>query len=159
MARRGCTFLSFLPFLAISVALFVWGFLADPSALTDDGFPLKSFLFIMGGSFLFIPLVMVIGLSLAGAVRQKKVKDLLATGQQGEAVVLSLEDTGVRINDDPRVRMLLEVRIAGYPPYRVEKTLVVPLIRLSQVQVGSTVQVLADPSQPGNANKVGLLLK
>jgi len=159
MARRGCKLLGLLPFLVIGVGFIVGGFLADPSALTDDGFPMKPFLFIMGGSFLFFPLVTVIGMSLAGAAKQKKVEDLLATGQQGEAVVLGLEDTGTRINDNPRVRLLLEVRIEGYPPYQVEKTMVVPLIRLPQVQVGSTVQVLADPSEPDNPGKIGLLLK
>ena len=69
------------------------------------------------------------------------------------------KDTGTRINDDPRVKLLLEVQIEGYPPYRVQKTVVVPLVRLAQVQVGSIVQVLADPTQPKNPNKLGILLR
>ncbi len=159
MAGRGCTFLSLLPLMVIGVGLFVAGYLEDPSALTRDGYPLKPLLYVMGGLFLFIPLAIFIGILLTLGVRQKRVEDLVATGQQGEAVVLSLEDTGVRFNDNPRVKMLLRVQVAGYPPYQVEKTMIVPLVRLSQLQVGSTVQVLADPSQPGNANRVGLLLK
>jgi len=90
---------------------------------------------------------------------QKKAEALMASGTQGEASILSLEDTGMYINNNPRVRILLEVRIPGYPPYRVEKTVTIPLIRLSQVQVGSVVAVMADPSQPNNPDKVGLLLK
>ena len=148
-----------LPFLVVGIGFLIAGFMADPSALTDDGYPLKSFFYIMGGGFLLLPLLLATGLSLAGATKRKKIEDLLATGQQGEAVILGLEDTGVLINHDPRVRILLEVHIAGYSPYQVKKTMVLPLIRLSQVQVGSTVQVLADPSKPDKPDKVALLLK
>lgn len=90
---------------------------------------------------------------------QQKLQDLAATGVPGEATILQLEDTGMRINDDPRVAVTLEVRIPGYPPYQVRKTMTIPIIRMSQVQVGAVVGVLADPSQPNNPDKVGLLLR
>lgn len=159
MAARGRSFWGLLPFLVIGIALIVAGFLADPSALTSDDIPLKPFLFVVGSCFLLFFLVMMVVRSIAGAAKQRKIEDLLATGQQGEAVVVGLEDTGMRIGDDPRVRLLLEVRIEGYSPYQVEKTIVVPMIRLPQVQVGSTVEVLADPSEPDNPDKIGVSLK
>lgn len=90
---------------------------------------------------------------------KKKAEVLKATGQHGEAQVLQLEDTGVRINDNPRVNLLLEVHIPGYPPYQVHKTVTIPMIRASQVKVGAVVPVLADPSQPDNPDKVGILLR
>lgn len=90
---------------------------------------------------------------------QKKVQDLMATGIQGEATILQLEDTGMRINDDPRVAVTMEVRLPGFPPYQVRKTMTLPLIRMSQVQVGAVVACMADPTQPGNPDKVGLLLR
>ncbi len=90
---------------------------------------------------------------------QKKAEVLMATGKQGEATILALQDTGMRINDDPRVSLILEVRIPGYAPYQVQKTMTLPLIRMSQVQVGAVVAVMADPTQPNNPDKVGLLLR
>ena len=90
---------------------------------------------------------------------QKKVQNLMATGIQGEATILQLEDTGMRINDDPRIAVTMEVRLPGYPPYQVRKTMNVPMIRMSQVQVGLVVAVMVDPTQPGNPDKVGLLLR
>lgn len=90
---------------------------------------------------------------------QKKAEELMATGQQGEATILALQDTGMRVNDNPRVAIVMEVRIPGYAPYQVQKTVTLPLINLAQVQVGSVVAVLADPSQPNNPDKVGLLLR
>jgi len=90
---------------------------------------------------------------------QQKAQALMATGTQGEATVLQINDTGMRINDNPRVALLLEVRIPGYPPYQVQKTVTISIIRLAQVQVGSVVAVMADPTQPNNPDKLGLLLK
>ena len=90
---------------------------------------------------------------------QKKAEALMAIGTPGEATVLQLADTGMRINDNPRLSLLLEVRLPGYPPYQVQKTMTVPLIRMSQVQVGSIVAVMVDPAQPNNPDKVGLLLR
>jgi hypothetical protein len=90
---------------------------------------------------------------------QQKVQNLMATGKQGEATILSMEDTGMRINDDPRLTLTLEVRIPGYPPYQIRKTMTIEMIRMPQVQPGSIVAVLADPEQPTNPDKVGLLLR
>lgn len=90
---------------------------------------------------------------------RKKAEALIATGTQGEATILSLEDTGMLINNNPRVAVLLEIRMPNYPQYQLKKTVTVPLIRLSQVQVGSVVQVMVDMSDPTNPDKVGLLLK
>lgn len=91
--------------------------------------------------------------------QRQKAETLMATGTQGEATILALEDTGMLVNNQPRVRIRLEVRIPGYAPYQIEKAMTIPLIRLSQVQVGSVVAVMADPTQPNNPDKVGLLLR
>lgn len=128
---------------------------------------------IFAGSMIFTILIVCIS-SLCGLVitaaaiaipiylmkqNQKKVQNLMATGIQGEATILQLEDTGMRINDDPRIAVTMEVRLPGYPPYQVRKTMNVPMICMSQVQVGLVVAVMADPTQPGNPDKVGLLLR
>ncbi len=89
----------------------------------------------------------------------KKAEALMATGTQGEALIVQMEDTGMLINNNPRVALLLEVQIPGYAAYQVKKTVTVPLIRLSQVQPGSVVRVMADPTQPTNPDKIGLLLQ
>lgn len=90
---------------------------------------------------------------------KKKTEILMASGVKGEATVLKLEDTGTRIKDNPRVNILLEVRIPGYSPYQVQKTVTIPLVRLSQIQEGSVVAVMADPSHPTNPDKVGILMR
>jgi len=90
---------------------------------------------------------------------QKKAQELMAKGTQGEATILALQDTGVFINNNPSVRVTLEIRMPMRDPYQITKTMTVPLIRLSQVQVGAVVAVMVDMSDPTNPDKVGLLLK
>jgi len=53
----------------------------------------------------------------------------------------------------------LEITMPMRPPYKVTKTMTVPMIRLAQVQVGEVVGVMVDMSDPTNPDKVGLLLK
>lgn len=90
---------------------------------------------------------------------QKRAQELAAVGIRGEATILSLQDTGMRINDNPRVAMVLEVRLPNMAPYQVQKTITVSIIQLPQVQPGAVVAVLVDPSAPQNPDKVGILLR
>ena len=90
---------------------------------------------------------------------QKRAQELMAVGTQGEATVLALQDTGMFINNNPRVSMLLEVRVGNLAPYQVQKVVTIPIIRLSQIQVGAVVPVMVDMSNPTHPDKVGLLLR
>ena len=83
----------------------------------------------------------------------------MARGTQGEATILSLEDTGMLINNQPRVNLMLEIRMPFGSPYQVKKTMIIPMLRVSQVQVGSIIPVMVDMSDPTNPDKVGLLFK
>ena len=108
--------------------------------------------------------VAIIGASIAIPMyfyrkNREKAEQLMAKGTQGEATILALEDTGMFINNNPRVRLKLEIRMPYGAPYEITKTMTVPLIRLSQVQTGSVVQVMVDMSDPTNPDKVGLMLK
>jgi hypothetical protein len=91
--------------------------------------------------------------------QRKKAEALMAVGTQGEATILALQDTGMFVNNNPRVMMQLEIRMPNMAPYQIAKTMTVPIIRLAQVQTGSVVQVMVDMSDPTNPEKVGLLLK
>ena len=142
--------------IAIGIALWAWGFFALRSRLRKRGFLRLSLVipFFLGGIWLLI----MAALALANRRRQTKTEDHLATGQRGEAVILSLNPTGVKINDQPRVKMQLEVHVNGHPPYKVKKKVTMSQSHLSRLQVGSIVPVVADPNEPRNPMKVGLLL-
>jgi len=132
-------------------------------------FPALLGLGISGVTFVIICISGIFGLVITVAAiavpiylirnNQKRAQDLMAKGTQGEATILELEDTGMFVNNNPRVKLTLEIRMPMYPTYQLTKTATVPIIRIAQVQVGSVVQVMVDMSDPTNPDKVGLLLK
>lgn len=153
-------FLLSVPFFLVSGYMLYRGFTADENALTDDGsINLKLFFFLMGAGFLILPLAVGGGLLLVRMAKQRQLTELAATGKQGTAIILGMSDTGVKINDNPRVKLLLEIHIPDYQPYNAQKTVAVPLIYLPQVQTGQTVNILADPEQPNNEKRIALLFK
>ena len=80
---------------------------------------------------------------------------LLTTGVPAQARVLQLADTGVRLNDNPQVKLVLEVQPLGQPAYQVEIASFVSMLKLAQIQPGNTVNVRYDPADP---SKVALAL-
>lgn len=150
--------LSYIPFFLTGTGLIATGFLVDSASLTGDGFNLRITLIAAGGFFILLTGVIFGVIFLFAVVKQRRAQDLLETGKQGTARVLRLEDTGMRINDNPRVKLLLEMNFEGYQPYQVWKKVTVPMIYISQIQTGNTVRVLADPNDPQNQKRIGLML-
>lgn len=152
-------FLFNIPFILISGVFIYLGFTASETALTDDGYSLKWFFFLMGGCFLLTSLATSGGILIWMLVKKRRMDDLVATGKQGTAVVLGLSDTGVTINDAPRVKLSLEIHLPGLPPYKATKTVAIPVIYIPQIQTGATINVLADPADPFNEKRIAILLK
>jgi hypothetical protein len=75
-------------------------------------------------------------------------KQLLATGETAQATVVQIWDTGVTINDNPRIGLLLEVQPANRPAYQVKTTQTVSRLQTSMYQPGQTLEVKIDPANP-----------
>ena len=73
---------------------------------------------------------------------------LLETGVAAQAVILKIWDTGVTLNDNPQVGMLLEVQPQGQDPFRVEMKSIISRIAIGQIQPGRVVPVRYDPQNP-----------
>lgn len=73
--------------------------------------------------------------------------ELVHAGRRARAVVVAVEDTGLTINDNPRVRIRLRVEPDGEPAFELERKLVVS--RVSIPRAGERVEVLYDPDDPG----------
>ncbi len=97
--------------------------------------------------------VFVIFRRVFGNIKQNN--QLLMSGEPAQATVIQLWDTGVMLNNNPQVGMLLEVRPANRPAYQLETKQFVSYLRLPQVQPGAVVNVRLDPSDPA---KVALAL-
>ncbi len=133
----------------------------DPTTLLGIGVPALTF------GIICLSVICSLGIT-AGVIyfvmrmfrdQRRRAEELMKVGTQGEATVLALQDNGMFVNNNPRVTLQLEIRLPTLAPYQLTKTATIPLIRLSQVQTGSVVQVMVDMSDPTNPDKVGLLLK
>ena len=77
-----------------------------------------------------------------------KKKKILSEGVQARAIVLSVADTGMTINDNPRVKLMLQVQPEGQPPFQAEKKVTVS--RVSIPSPGDEFIVRYNPADPSN---------
>ncbi|HUF05434.1 MAG TPA: hypothetical protein VMM38_14830 [Aridibacter sp.] len=158
-----------VPFLLIGIGFIVAGFLTDDSIATSDGFPLRIFFFVLGGGFvvaaaatvaLKVALMYVFRyLSKGLEDRKKTIAELQERGLKGTATVVELIDTGMLINHNPRVTLVLDVVVERQPAYQIRKTETVPITRLPQIQPGQSIEVLVDPNERENPDRVMIMLK
>lgn len=73
---------------------------------------------------------------------------LLQQGVAAQATILKIWDTGVTLNDNPQVGLLLEVQAPDRDPFRVEMKSIISRIALPQIQPGRVVPVRYDPQNP-----------
>lgn len=78
----------------------------------------------------------------------KNYKYVNKIGEPAEAVVLDISDTGITINDNPKVRLKLKVYPKDREPYEATVSQVVS--RVTIPRVGDRVYVKFDPNNPSN---------
>lgn len=75
---------------------------------------------------------------------------LLMTGEPAVATIVSLNDGGMMVNNNPMVTLILNVEPTNRPAYQAGVRTIVPYIKLAQVQPGMKVNVRIDPTNPAN---------
>jgi hypothetical protein len=140
-------FLASMLSLILGLAVVAFIFLAGPnqnhqtkestSAVSQDGDSVP---------FFVIPVVLVVvGLSFLPFMRiffPTKIKN----GVVAEATVMKVWDTGVSINDNPQVGMLLDVHPPTGTSFQAETKKVVSRLNTGVIQPGVQVQVFYDPA-------------
>ncbi len=82
--------------------------------------------------------VLMVGSLIVGGIANRRV---IATGQDAEAKILALRDTGTRINDNPVVNFSLEIHPVGQPAFVAEASQTVSVLHLPSFQPGKLVNV------------------
>jgi hypothetical protein len=98
---------------------------------------------IATGCFMVISTLCLVGAPLVDGLQNRS---LLADGQPAEAKILKVWDTGTTINNNPVVRMLLEVHPPGGALFQAEAERLIPRLQVPQIQPGALVQVKYDPN-------------
>lgn len=79
-----------------------------------------------------------------GAVRAK----LLKSGTPAQGKIIEVNDTGVTVNQNPQVKLLIEVTPPGRPVYRVETKMIVSRLNAAHYLPGATLGVRVDLNDP-----------
>jgi Short C-terminal domain len=81
--------------------------------------------------------------------KKKKAEQLFETGSKGVGTVLQVHDTGMTINDNPRVQMVFRVEpLDGAPAFDAQKTTTVSRVEIPRQ--GDRYPIWYDPSDPSN---------
>jgi hypothetical protein len=132
---------SWLSFSAIFAGVGVGAIRAGTGPEAPDG---SGWYWWFGLIFLASPLFMVVSAVFVG-LKRIKAQRLLSSGQAGTGTVLAIEDTGVTVNGNPRVRLrfLIEPSDGITPPFEATKTTTVSRVQLPRV--GDRYPVWFDP--------------
>ena len=80
--------------------------------------------------------------------RKQRVRAILATGLPGRAVVNSISDTGITINNSPRIRLNLTVTPDGGTPFAATMGMNVSRLEAPASWIGRVLEVRIDRNQP-----------
>ena len=79
--------------------------------------------------------------------KKKQAAELFESGQKGAGTVISVQDTGMTVNDNPRVKMVFRVEpLDGSPAFDAQKTRTVSRIEIPRQ--GDRYPVWYDASDP-----------
>ena len=79
--------------------------------------------------------------------RADRKDEVIRSGVRGEATIVSAEQTGLYVNNQPRVKLHLRVR-TPYSEFQDERTETVPLISVGMLSSGRPLAVYVDPDEP-----------
>jgi hypothetical protein len=131
--------------LAASVAYAAYG------PANNGGSGAKTTAIILG--VIFVPMGLApLPFALGGGKKQARVAQLAQHGKRCMGVVLSVEDTGVTINDNPTVKMTVRAEPPGESPWTIVKTATVS--RVSIPRAGDRCVVFYDPANREGSNGI-----
>jgi hypothetical protein len=106
---------------------------------------------------IFIPVTIIILLVGILPILRSAFPGTIKNGVKAEASILKVWDTGVRINNNPRIGMLLEVRPPNAAAFEAEVKKLISPLNPTQYQPGQKVQVVYDPNNPKRIDVVSVL--
>jgi putative oligomerization/nucleic acid binding protein/uncharacterized protein DUF3592 len=104
-------------------------------------------------SAVFIPMGLApLPLALRGRKKRDLLMQLATQGQRCPGVLVSVEDTGVTVNDNPSVRMTVRAEPPGEAPFTIVKTATVSRVRIPRP--GDRCVVFYDPAARETRNGI-----
>lgn len=86
--------------------------------------------------------LLLVGAPIISSIRNRAVLD---RGLPAQATILEISDTGTTINNNPVVKLLLEVQTPGGLPFQAEAERLISRLDIPQFQPGAVVPARYDP--------------
>ncbi len=141
--------------LGIAIGFMFFG----PDRIEPSGTSLEA---LMESGFLPALIVIVITLGIVGVFMVPLLRTIfpasIKNGVTSRARVLKVWDTGVSINDNPQVGLLVEISLPGKFPIQAEVKTVVSRLKAALVQPGVMAEVKYDPQNPKRLQLLSLEL-
>lgn len=136
--------ITLISFGVVIVLMFV-----GPDKMSFSGTNLKE-LFASGEiwGIIVVPIVMVVTMMILFGVFRSMFPAKIKNGVRAPATVIEVRDTGVTINDNPQVGLLLEVKPRDRATFLAEAKMVVSRLNAALVQPGVAAEVVFDPDKP-----------
>ncbi len=138
-------------FSLVGIGMLIAGYLAAPGSLTDDGFPLNKFFYLMGAFFIIWPIVLFGTINFFTKRAAKNIEQLRANGIKGRTRILNMDQTGVRINHVPQVKMQLDIKTDMGERFQAGYKKCLPQMYYSLIKPDAEFTVYIDPN---NRNKL-----
>jgi hypothetical protein len=137
----------FLAFVSIGGAIWLAAF--GPAATASGGAEVAAVIL----AIVFVPLGLApIPFALRSRSKQERALHLMTHGKRCYGEVVSVQDTGITINDNPHIKMTVRAEPPGEAPFTIEKRATVS--RVSIPRAGDRCVVFYDPVDPQGKNGI-----
>ncbi len=133
-----CLSLCFIPFIIFWIR--VW--MMDTNKTNSVGFITNFWPLILTFGLMILGFVLIIVSMIAGGIKNMSI---LAKGLEATAKVIKVTDTKTTVNDDPVLRLILEVYPQNQPSFRSEAQKLISRIEIHKVRPGIFLRVKYDP--------------
>lgn len=148
--NKGPAVILVVAFLVIGAGMIFYSYQVSPTAKTDDGYPLKDFLFYFGAFWITLPIILLIGAMTYINLQGRRETNLRENGLKGQARILSVEQTGTYVNELPQIEFQLEITSSDGEIYQLKHKEVVGMLSLGAIQAGAIIPVYIDPNNKKN---------
>ena len=101
--------------------------------------PISIYCMVISLSMMTVGIILILLSLSTGASNNRRVRE---TGERGQATILSVEDSGTRINDQFVLNVGVRIAPAFGPAFETVCSQIVPIYHMAQIQKNNTVNVL-----------------
>ncbi len=114
------------------------------------GLSLRNQIYALGIFFIVSPFIGTAWTMLWIGRGQNRAAWLIKNGVQGTGKVLGYDETGMYVNNVPKIELRLEITTSRHGTYQITHDEYINLLYLSKLSIGKELQIMVDPQDQKN---------